>query len=783
MRFQEIAEHNLKSRHILSESWQSLTEAQRLYLGRWERELWPLVEQYVKLCEATLTPDQIQQIFQNAETVAAQGNNRTGLGKATDKAVAAGKMSAELAKQVNDKINELGRMAQEAGPIKNADQKFEQLKKDIKEKNSDSKVIQGIEKVSDWAKENPGKSSLAIGILTTIAALAGGPAGGAAAGLILRSSNQLLQGAKLSTAAGKSIKTAAIGALAGMAFDAIGDSVVDNIADADAQDLEKMVQGFDEANLESAMAEISPEYAGLLDDLDGARRLRLDGNVNRFSYNYDVILTTEQYQEYNQLNDSLRQAMSQHGSFSEEAMVKTAEFHNFMAGAQNDPIQGQYRQAIAAVKAAESQATHLSLDQLDQLVAGIDNLEAKIDAMTSADKAIASAVQGATQEYANAKDNAVKASSPTQGSENKQQSQESVYRQQRPLSERQAYLLFNRVEQLKEGPGLDKLKSQGKQAVDAAKAKASEIGKNLTNKVTASKLMKQWKAMKEPSDTGSIIKILQDAGLGTEQIAQVGQASDIDLGASGGETASSAQQPTAQDTASSGTADSTVNLKPIADKIIQSGPKVIQAVKDMISAELKASPSSDPAKAQAASSDSGAAQVADGKQAASSDSGAAQAADGKQAASSDSGAAQAADSGSGATGSSTSSDNSSSAETRPSTQMDTGLKQLHAQVLKGDVQAAKDLVQSLSDINQMVKRHANAANKSIGRGVQDQGEREKLVKQVRTIATESYNHLTRVFDYANITWQQVGYQPLISEQASDTVTLKPINNNKPKRTR
>lgn len=121
---------------------------------------------------------------------------------------------------------------------------------------------------------------------------------------------------------------------------------------------------------------------------------------------------------------------------------------------------------------------------------------------------------------------------------------------------------------------------------------------------------------------------------------------------------------------------------------------------------------------------------------------------------------------------------------RTSDRMNTELKQLHDQVLGGDVQAAQALVQSLSDINQMVKRHAHAANKSIGRGVQDEKQRSELVKQVRTIAKESYDHLTRVFKHANITWKQVGYQPLISEQASNTVTLKPINNNnKPERTR
>jgi hypothetical protein len=74
-----------------------------------------------------------------------------------------------------------------------------------------------------WAKENPGKTAAIIGVLTTIAALAGGPVGGAIAGQILRGSSELIKGEKLSTAIGKGIKTAALGFVAGKVFDMLGD--------------------------------------------------------------------------------------------------------------------------------------------------------------------------------------------------------------------------------------------------------------------------------------------------------------------------------------------------------------------------------------------------------------------------------------------------------------------------------------------------------------------------------------------------------------------------------
>ena len=229
---------------ILTEGYQELTETQRVYLGRWEKELWPLLEEFKKVSEASLTADEIQAIFKGAEAQSiAGGQNKTALGKVGSVAAGIAKLPVDIAKKVDAKINELGAMAQKAGPIKNMDQKFEELKKKIEAENSDSKIVQGIKKVSDWAKENPGKASLAVGILTTVAAFAGGPMGGAAAGLIFRASKDLLQGEKLSTAVGKSVKTAAYGALAGMAFRYISDNIIDNIAAANEAEVAAMEKG------------------------------------------------------------------------------------------------------------------------------------------------------------------------------------------------------------------------------------------------------------------------------------------------------------------------------------------------------------------------------------------------------------------------------------------------------------------------------------------------------------------------------------------------------------
>ena len=174
------------------------------------------------VAEATLTPDQINNLFTSIEQGAtAAGGNRTAIGKGTD---AVGK----FASAINKKIDDLGSAIQKAGPVQNMDAKFNELKQKIGDK--DSKVVQGVKAVSDWAKENPGKATVAVAILTSAAALAGGPLGGAVAGFLARATKDILQGKELSTSIGKSVKTGAVGFAAGGAIELIGDLVDPDVA-------------------------------------------------------------------------------------------------------------------------------------------------------------------------------------------------------------------------------------------------------------------------------------------------------------------------------------------------------------------------------------------------------------------------------------------------------------------------------------------------------------------------------------------------------------------------
>ena len=204
------------------------------------------------VAEATLTPDQINNLFTSIEQGATDaGGNRTAVGKGTD---AVGK----FASAINKKIDDLGSAIQKAGPVQNMDAKFNELKQKIGDK--DSKVVQGVKAVSDWAKENPGKATVAVAILTSAAALAGGPLGGAVAGFLARATKDILQGKELSTAVGKSIKTGAVGALAGGAIQAVGDLIDPDISQAiiasDGQTID--VNGL-EAMSATSLEDVSPE--------------------------------------------------------------------------------------------------------------------------------------------------------------------------------------------------------------------------------------------------------------------------------------------------------------------------------------------------------------------------------------------------------------------------------------------------------------------------------------------------------------------------------------------
>ena len=173
----------------------------------------------MKLNELRLTQQELE-IREMSELFAAVGRYNVMLaeGKLDEAGVwnaikgAAGKAVGGV-KSANDAINRLGQLAQNTAPVQGFDSKVEDVLKRIGDANP--KVADAARKYGEWAKKNPVKQGLIIGALTAIASVVTGPGGGAAAGAILRASNELHKGEKASTAVGKAAKTAVVGAAAG----------------------------------------------------------------------------------------------------------------------------------------------------------------------------------------------------------------------------------------------------------------------------------------------------------------------------------------------------------------------------------------------------------------------------------------------------------------------------------------------------------------------------------------------------------------------------------------
>ena len=501
MKLNEVTLYENKTHRILKEGYRDLTEAQQLYMGRWEKELWPLLEEYKTVMEAQLTSDQIDAIFTSAETQAmASGDNKNMLGKAGSAAGAALKVPVEIAKKVDAKINELGRAAKEAGPVKDMDAKFKQLKADIDKNNPDSKIVQGIKDVSDWAKANPGKASVAVGILTAVAAFAGGPAGGAAAGLLLRSTKELLQGEDLSSAVGKSIKTAAYGAIAGWALEGIGDW------------------------LEGLRYEAVPfEAAPGLEQIDVGFKETISWGGNTIQNELgSMVVPADQVDKFKDLLQGIKEATAVTGQTTDPGAInafeelwtfaKTFDKAEFI---KDMNLENSVRQAIAA--------------QNDSF---LQNL-------TAANNVIAATAQGSLQASGNEK---LKVGSeeikPEQGELDLQGGSGTKNTESMEL-EFEKFLIEKGV--------LDKIGSGLKSGAAAIGGAAKAVGKELGNKITKQKLVSQWKKMGEPTDTASIFNVLTSAGLTDEQIAAIASETGVELKA--GEAG--AEEPAAD----TGTAD------------------------------------------------------------------------------------------------------------------------------------------------------------------------------------------------------------------------------------
>ena len=526
MKLTEVTSFAPRSRTILTEGWQDLTESQQLHINRWEKELWPLLEEYTRLAEATLTPDQINSIFQSAEDVAnASGSNTSTLGKIGN----AAKLPIDVAKKVNAKINQLGKMAQDTGPVQNADAKFEKLKADILATKPDNKIVQGVQKISDWAKANPGKATLGVAILTTIAAFAGGPAGGLAAGLILRNTKELLQGEKLSTAVGKSVKTAAYGAIAGWALEGIGDWLegirYEAVPFDQAEGLTRIKVGFSDTFSYGGSSQttsvgsifvpdsMADEFTGLVDTLKDAagsgttnstEAMKAYNEIWRWSQDFDV---SDWIKDMNIQNDIAKKIAVANDAFYDNLtnandLIAAVAQGSVSAGDKGEPIKVGSKE----YSPEQSQGEFDFSKRGDTPVNKNFNKNQKLSAFGPVgDKAESIDMEARFAAY-------IAEADPAQG--------------ELPLNNPNTM-----GAKLKRGLGkaAGKAASAAKTAVSKGAAKAKAGAKELGSKVTLNKLLKAWKAAGSPTDTGSIMNILSGAGMSNDQISQIGKNTNVPL--------------------------------------------------------------------------------------------------------------------------------------------------------------------------------------------------------------------------------------------------------------
>jgi hypothetical protein len=436
MRIEQLLEQNkYNSQMLLQESCDGLTNDQRLVVEGIYNELSPLLE-------VALSADQIKNIFQSVEKNAtAAGGNRTGLGQGVD-----------TVRQVDSALNKLGKWLQDTAPVKSFDTKFAQLKSKVGKKFPElDKKLTGM---GTWAKANPGKTAAIIGVLTTLAALAGGPVGGAIAGQILKGSTELLKGEKLSTAIGKGAKAAAYGFLAGKSIEAIGDMLkggLDFVAD-------KVFPGLTQSTY-----------------------------IHNNEMIWNVKLATQDAAKLQTLTDAASKAMMADDPNFVNLLNKASKF---VSDTVNQP--GYYDNIVADAATAEK-----------FLNAG--------NAAAKAMSGIGAAAQGAVTAKTGEK-------------------KESYYVQARPLSEGQVYMLFNRIEQLNEGPMWDKVKSGAKKVAAAAGQKISTVGTNLTTKITADKLNSAWTKAGSPTDSAALAKFLKSQGVDDSVISQTFKAMKLKVG-------------------------------------------------------------------------------------------------------------------------------------------------------------------------------------------------------------------------------------------------------------
>ena len=535
MKLQEVALYENRSHRVLKEGWHDLTEWQQNYVNDFERQLTPMLNEMARLYEAELTAQQIDAIFKNAETVAmSSGNNRTALGKGGDAVGKGAKATADTAKLIKQKYDEIKKAALNSGPVGEFDQKFEDLKKQVREKmgGDDAKAVQMIDKMGQWAKDNPGKASIVIAVLTALAGMTVVSTAYIPVVVgVLNMSMKLLKGERLSKAIVAGLEAGVITWAAGKALEAMG-GMISKVANMQVEPLNYQGQEYYRMNVGNGMPDVFADYELVTADKEVAslfketwgkaaqlwERGSYEAAQNAFSQIEQIARDATAETLANSSSEQLRMFYGGGGSDVAEAIKSSMQSLQALAAA---GVNGAVSFNDKGTPVDEN-GNEVAVEPGDLVKSKAGNIKAagtdrKATAIDPGDKAGRDDIRKAAAE-------------------------ESI----------DMSLEFDRY--LQEAGFADMIKGAGAKVAQGAKAAGGAIskgakaaGKELGNKVTYNKMMSAWKKAGEPTDTGSIINILQGLGMDPEQIQSVGDEQGVELKAKNvGDPESPAAEPAAK---------------------------------------------------------------------------------------------------------------------------------------------------------------------------------------------------------------------------------------------
>jgi hypothetical protein len=164
--------------------------------------------------------------------------DEAGVWNAVKSAVGKGASSAVSGvKSANDAANKLIALAKKPQKVANFNTRVRDGLEKIKADNP--KVGAAIQKYADWAlkPENQWKQGVVIGAITALTSFVGTPGAGASMAVVLRTLNGVVKGEDFTDAAGQSLKTAAVGALAGQFMHALAGPVAEFLKSIHIQDI------------------------------------------------------------------------------------------------------------------------------------------------------------------------------------------------------------------------------------------------------------------------------------------------------------------------------------------------------------------------------------------------------------------------------------------------------------------------------------------------------------------------------------------------------------------